>query len=158
MSCFPKDESDRSALGHKREHNVEFVSSTENRSISSWKAKSSLENNDGRRKESFQRGMDLRSYFLDERLTPAEKILLAEIDSLTSDDRGEQSLGGRSNLSTAYRNRKKSLPVARSFFSEQKIAGDQENRQANPTLEEISLQFSNLCDEVQEANGLDLLT
>src|ERR1700757_3825047 len=88
MSCYRKDEFDRSALGHKREHNVEFVSSTENRSISSWKAKSSLENNDGRRKESFQRGMDLRSYFLDERLTPAEKILLAEIDSLTSDDRG----------------------------------------------------------------------
>src|SRR5262249_46956914 len=42
----------------------------------------------GEEKRAFKGVWICAAIFLDERLTPAEKILLAEIDSLTSDDRG----------------------------------------------------------------------
>jgi Helix-turn-helix domain len=42
----------------------------------------------GEEKRAFKGVWICTAIFLDERLTPAEKILLAEIDSLTSDDRG----------------------------------------------------------------------
>src|ERR1700751_481839 len=42
----------------------------------------------GAEKRAFKRVWICAAIFLDEKLTPAEKILLAEIDSLTSDDHG----------------------------------------------------------------------
>ena len=42
----------------------------------------------GEEKRAFKGVWICAAIFLDEKLTPAEKILLAEIDSLTSDDRG----------------------------------------------------------------------
>src|SRR5260221_7635254 len=86
MNCYRKGESDRSAYDHKREHNVEFVSLTESRSIFSWKARSSREM--GEEKRAFKGVWICAAIFLDEKLTPAEKILLAEIDSLTTNDQG----------------------------------------------------------------------
>jgi hypothetical protein len=67
---------------------VEFGSLTGNRSIFSWKAKSSREDAMSDEKRGFKGVWICAAIFLDERLTPAEKILLAEIDSLTTDDRG----------------------------------------------------------------------
>ena len=67
---------------------MEFGSLTENRSIFSWKARSSREITMGEEKRAFKGVWICAAIFLDERLTPAEKILLAEIDSLTSHDRG----------------------------------------------------------------------
>jgi Mn-dependent DtxR family transcriptional regulator len=42
----------------------------------------------GEEKRAFKGVWICAAIFLDERLTPAEKILLAEIDSLTTDDHG----------------------------------------------------------------------